>query len=94
MLTIAVQSITVLELPLGDVGGDGVHGVGGEAGLGELPAHRDVAGAVGAVAVVGSSLVVGNVFIDPVLGTGNHRRPGHAFKVIGQVGGCLGGGEG
>jgi hypothetical protein len=67
MSGVAVHGISGLQLVFGDVMGNCMHGEGGESWLGEFPAHRDKAGAVSSVAIMGSSLIVGDVFVNPVL---------------------------
>lgn len=89
MSRVAVHGIACSQRVLADVVSDCVHGVGGESWLGQLPGHRHEARTVSAVAIVGSSLVVGDVFVDPILSSGDDGAPANAFEILGQILCCL-----
>lgn len=80
---ITVQGITGLKLILSNVGGNGVHGEGSQSWLGELPAHWNKAWAISSVSIIASSLVVWDVFVDPILTSGDHGASGNTLQVFG-----------
>ena len=69
MVGLAIHGVSIQKVIFGYVMGLGVHCVGCQAWLSQLPRHRNVARTVHTISIVGGGLTVGYFICDPVMGS-------------------------
>jgi hypothetical protein len=82
MLWVTVNCISSGKLIFANVAGNCMHGEGGQSWFSKLPSHWDKAWTVSSVSIMSSSLVVRNMFVNPILTTCNDSASSNTSQTI------------
>ncbi len=82
MLWVTVNCISSSKLIFCNVAGNCMHGESGQSWFSKLPSHWDEAWTVSSVSIMGSSLVVRNMLVNPILATCNNSTSCNTSQTI------------